>query len=150
MTGFHRLQSGSPLVFTTGADVAQVSTLSAGGQYAALVPGATADDMRRGHSGTEDMIAQYFSTSAFVGRIVRVALKLIWPSPHRKDATSQTSRRGVVAVGHQNVAIGFTGEPVPPRIASGATVSRNSHRFRFCAASASASRSTLSKMCTPR
>jgi hypothetical protein len=66
VTGFHRLQSGSPLVFTTGADVAQVGTLNTGGQYASLVPGATADDLRRDHSGTDDMIAQYFNTSAFV------------------------------------------------------------------------------------
>ena len=49
----------------------------------------------------------------------------------------------------QNVAIGLTGEPVPPRIGSGATVSRNSHRFRAAAASASASRSQLSNRCTP-
>ena len=50
----------------------------------------------------------------------------------------------------QNVPIGFAGEPVPPRMGSGAAVSRNSHRFRAAAASPSASRLQLSKRCTPR
>jgi 3-oxoadipate enol-lactonase len=50
----------------------------------------------------------------------------------------------------QNVAMGFAGEPVPPRIGSGAAVSRKSQRSRAAAASASASRSQLSKRCTPR
>ena len=45
LTGFHRFQSGSPLVFTTGVDVAQNGVLNSGGQYAALVAGATADDL---------------------------------------------------------------------------------------------------------
>ena len=66
VTGFHRIQSGTPLVFTTGVDVAQNGVLNSGGQYPALVPGATADDLRRDFSSTEDMIAQYFNTSAFV------------------------------------------------------------------------------------
>jgi Carboxypeptidase regulatory-like domain/TonB-dependent Receptor Plug Domain len=66
VTGFHRIQSGTPLVFTTGVDVAQNGVLNAGGQYPALVPGATADDLRRDHSSTEDMLAMYFNTSAFV------------------------------------------------------------------------------------
>ena len=66
VTGFHRLQSGTPLVFTTGADVAQNGVLNSGGQYPRLVPGSTADDLRRDLSGTEDMLAQYFNTAAFV------------------------------------------------------------------------------------
>ena len=66
LTGFHRFQSGSPLVFTTGVDVAQNGTLNTGSQYAALIPGMTADDLRRDFSSTEDMIAAYFNTSAFV------------------------------------------------------------------------------------
>ena len=66
VTGFHRIQSGMPLVFTTGADVAQNGVLNAAGQYPALVPGATAGDLRRDHSSTEDMLAMYFNTSAFV------------------------------------------------------------------------------------
>ena len=66
MTGFHRIQSGSPLVFTMGTDVAQNGILQPNGQYALLVPGATADDVRRDHTDTADMIAMYFNTAAFV------------------------------------------------------------------------------------
>ena len=50
ITGFTRIQSGSPLVFTMGTDVAQNGILQPNGQYALLVPGATADDVRRNHS----------------------------------------------------------------------------------------------------
>ena len=66
LTGFHRIQSGSPLVFTTGSDVAQNGILQPNGQYPLLVSGTTADDLRRDHSSTSDMIAQYFNTAAFV------------------------------------------------------------------------------------
>lgn len=65
-TGMHRIQSGSPLAFTMGTDVAQNGTLSSGAQYAQLVPGATADDVRRDHASRDDMIRQYFNTAAFV------------------------------------------------------------------------------------
>ena len=37
LTGFHRFQSGSPLVFTTGSDVAQNGILQPNGQYPLLV-----------------------------------------------------------------------------------------------------------------
>lgn len=66
LTGFHRLQSGTPLVFTMGTDVAQNGILQPNGQYALLVPSATADDVRREHADTADMLAMYFNTSAFV------------------------------------------------------------------------------------
>lgn len=66
ITGFHRIQPGSPLVFTMGTDVAQNGILQPNGQYALLVPGATARDVPRKHSSTADMIAQYFNTAAFV------------------------------------------------------------------------------------
>ena len=66
VTGFHRIQSGSPLVFTTGTDVAQIGILNAGNQYAFLAPGATADTVRREHESTTDMIAMYFDPAAFV------------------------------------------------------------------------------------
>jgi hypothetical protein len=66
VTGFHRLQSGTPLVFTTGADVAQNGVLNSGGQYPRLMPGMTAADLKRDHSSTEDMLAQYFNTAAFM------------------------------------------------------------------------------------
>jgi carboxypeptidase family protein/TonB-dependent receptor-like protein len=66
VTGFHRIQSGSPLVFTMGTDVAFNGILQPNGQYALLAPGMTAKDVRRDHSSTADMIAMYFNTSAFV------------------------------------------------------------------------------------
>jgi AraC-like DNA-binding protein len=46
----------------------------------------------------------------------------------------------------QNVAIGFNGDPVPPFTGIGAALTRNAQRFRFAAASPSASRSHLSKI----
>ena len=49
----------------------------------------------------------------------------------------------------QNDAIGFNGEPVPPRTGIGDAVMRNSQRPSFSHVSASASRSQLSKICTP-
>jgi hypothetical protein len=66
VTGMHRFQSGSPLVFTMGTDVAQNGILQPNGQYALLAPGAGADDVRRDHSSRADMIAAYFNTAAFV------------------------------------------------------------------------------------
>lgn len=66
VTGLHRIQSGSPLVFTMGTDVAQNGILQPNGQYALLVPGATADDVRRQHDSRADMVAMYFNTAAFV------------------------------------------------------------------------------------
>jgi hypothetical protein len=66
LTGFHRIQSASPLVFIMGTDVAQNGILQPNGQYAMLVPGATANDVRRSHETTADMIAQYFNVGGFV------------------------------------------------------------------------------------
>lgn len=66
LTGMHRIQSGGPLAFTMGTDVAQNGILQPNGQYALLVPGATADDVRRDHSSRADMIGMYFNTAAFV------------------------------------------------------------------------------------
>jgi len=66
LTGFHRIQSGGPLAFTMGTDVAQNGILQPNGQYALLAPGMTGDDVRRDHSDRNDKITQYFSTTAFV------------------------------------------------------------------------------------
>ena len=66
VTGLHRIQSGSPLVFTMGTDVAQNGILQPNGQYALLAPGMTAADVRRDPSSTADMVAMYFNTAAFV------------------------------------------------------------------------------------
>jgi Carboxypeptidase regulatory-like domain/TonB-dependent Receptor Plug Domain len=66
ITGMHRIQSGTPLAFTMGTDVAQNGTLSPGAQYAQLGPGMTAEDVRLDHDSRDDMIAAYFNTGAFV------------------------------------------------------------------------------------
>ena len=66
LTGLHRIQSGTPLVFTMGSDVAQNGILQPNGQYALLAPGMTADDVRRDHSSTADLVAMYFNTAACV------------------------------------------------------------------------------------
>ncbi len=66
LTGLHRIQSGGPLAFTMGTDVAQNGILQPNGQYALLVPGTTAADVRRDHSSRADMIEMYFNTSGFV------------------------------------------------------------------------------------
>ena len=66
ITGMHRIQTGPPLVFTMGTDVAQNGILQPNGQYALLVPGATADDVQRDHSSREDMVNAFFDTAAFV------------------------------------------------------------------------------------
>ena len=66
LTGLHRIQSGSPLVFTMGTDVAQNGILQPNGQYTLLVAGMTAADVRRDHSSRSDMVAAYFNTAAFV------------------------------------------------------------------------------------
>ena len=50
---------------------------------------------------------------------------------------------------HQNVAIGFNGNPVPPNTGTGAAVSRNSHRLRRDATCATASRSITSTSGSP-
>lgn len=67
-TGLHRFQTGGPLAFVLGADVAQNGILQPNGQFAQLVDGATAADVERDHSSRSDMVAQFFNTSAFVPR----------------------------------------------------------------------------------
>ena len=66
ITGMHRFQSGAPLTFTMGSDVAQNGILQPNGQFAQLVDGATAADIERDHDSRGDMVAQYFNTAAFV------------------------------------------------------------------------------------
>ena len=66
ITGLHRIQSGGPLTFNMGTDVAQNGILQPNGQYALLRPGVTADDVRRDHSSRDDMINAFFNTAAFV------------------------------------------------------------------------------------
>jgi hypothetical protein len=62
---FHTIQSGAPLSFTMGQDVALDGT---GGnrQRAELAAGRTYDDIPRSHSSRQDFIAQFFDTTAFM------------------------------------------------------------------------------------
>jgi hypothetical protein len=63
---FHSIQSGEPLSFVMGTDVALDGTGQQGLQHALLVPGVTLDDIRRDHTSRQDFAAQFFNTSAFV------------------------------------------------------------------------------------
>jgi len=60
---FHTIQSGAPLTFTMGTDVALNGTGQQ--QHAQLVNGATYDDVIRDHPSRDAMIQQFFSTAAF-------------------------------------------------------------------------------------
>ena len=61
---FHSIQSGAPLSFAMGTDVALNGTGQ--GQRAQLVNGATYQDIIRKHTSREDEILQFFNTSVFV------------------------------------------------------------------------------------
>ena len=65
-TGLHRIQSGSPLVFTMGTDVAQNGILQPNGQYALLAAGHDRGGRAREITRHADMVAMYFNTAAFV------------------------------------------------------------------------------------
>jgi hypothetical protein len=66
ITGFHRIQTGGPLAFTMGTDVAQNGILQPNGQYALYAPNMGAEDLRRDFADRNDMITQYFNTAALV------------------------------------------------------------------------------------
>jgi hypothetical protein len=66
LTGFHSLQSGSPLTFVMGTDVALDGTGGASRQMAQLAPGATLDTIRVDHSSRDEFIARFFNPDAFV------------------------------------------------------------------------------------
>ena len=69
-------------------------------------------------------------------------LKVVWRAP-------LPARVFLADIASQNVAIGLSGDPVPPGTANGAAVNRNSHRPCAAAASATASRRQLSKRWMP-
>jgi hypothetical protein len=66
ITGLHRYQTGSPLNFTAGTDVALVGTLNTGAQYAQLNMGVTAPDMQGSWSNRGAMVLKYFNTGSFM------------------------------------------------------------------------------------
>jgi outer membrane receptor protein involved in Fe transport len=66
LTGFHTIQSGTPLTFFIGQDVALDGTANGGGQHAFLAPGVTTSNIAVSHPNRNAMVTQFFNTSAFV------------------------------------------------------------------------------------
>jgi outer membrane receptor protein involved in Fe transport len=64
LTGIHTLQSGTPLTFLMGDDVALDGTF--GDQHAQLRPGVTRSDIVLDHKDRGSMVSQFFNTAAFV------------------------------------------------------------------------------------
>ncbi|MEO8659159.1 MAG: TonB-dependent receptor [Bryobacteraceae bacterium] len=64
LTGIHSIQSGAPLTFTQGDDVALDGTF--GDQHAQLQPGATTSSIILSHPDRGSMVNQFFNTAAFV------------------------------------------------------------------------------------
>ena len=79
-------------------------------------------------------------------RIIERACRIGW-----RGASDVVARRfvRVRTMPCQKMANALAGNPVPPVTGTGATVSRNSHRFSLAAVSATASRSWLSRMSMP-
>lgn len=64
ITGIHTIQSGAPLTFTMGDDVALDGTF--GDQHAQLRPGITVDDIVVDHPNRGSMVERFFNTDAFI------------------------------------------------------------------------------------
>ncbi|MGH8247660.1 MAG: hypothetical protein ACREUU_14670, partial [Gammaproteobacteria bacterium] len=66
IAGFHAIQSGAPLNFVMGTDVAINGTGQQNLQHAQLVNGITHSDIRRDHPNRAAFVRQFFNTGAFV------------------------------------------------------------------------------------
>jgi outer membrane receptor protein involved in Fe transport len=66
LTAIHTLQSGTPLTFTIGQDIALDGTGNGGGQHAFLEPGITDGKISLSHPSRNAMVTQFFNTAAFV------------------------------------------------------------------------------------
>jgi len=64
LTGIHSIQSGTPLTFVMGQDVALDGT--GGDQHAQLQPGVTTKNITLDHPNRNAMVTQFFNTAAFV------------------------------------------------------------------------------------
>jgi len=64
LTGIHTIQSGGPLTFLMGDDVALDGTF--GDQHAQLQPGITRKEIVLDHSSRGSMVDRFFNTDAFV------------------------------------------------------------------------------------
>ena len=62
--GITTAQSGGPLTFVMGDDVALDGT--GGSQHAMLAPGATVDTIRIDHASRAEFVNRFFNTSAFI------------------------------------------------------------------------------------
>jgi hypothetical protein len=66
VSSFHSIQTGEPISFVMGTDVALDGTGQQGLQHAQLAPGVTLNDIRRDHADRNDFITQFFNAAAFV------------------------------------------------------------------------------------
>ena len=66
LTGITSIQSGAPLTFVMGSDVALDGTGGGNYQHAVLAPNATVKDIGLSHTSRDAMIRQFFNTAAFV------------------------------------------------------------------------------------
>jgi hypothetical protein len=66
LTAIHTIQSGRPLTFYIGQDVALDGTGNGGGQHAFLEPGITASSIALSHPNRNATVTQFFNTAAFV------------------------------------------------------------------------------------
>jgi len=66
LTAINTLQSGTPLTFWLGQDVALDGTGNAGGEHAFLQPGIKAGNLSISHGNRNAFINQFFNTAAFV------------------------------------------------------------------------------------
>jgi hypothetical protein len=66
LTAIDTLQSGAPLTFWLGQDVAMDGTGNAGGQHAFLEPGIKAGNISISHPNRNAFVNQFFNTAAFV------------------------------------------------------------------------------------
>jgi len=66
IAGFHAIQSGAPLNFNMGTDVAINGTGQTSLQHAQLVSGITYDDIEVNHPDRNAFVNQFFNTKAFV------------------------------------------------------------------------------------
>jgi hypothetical protein len=64
LSGIHTIQSGAPLTFLMGDDVALDGTF--GDQHAQLQPGVTRSDIVLDHPDRASMVSRFFNTAAFV------------------------------------------------------------------------------------
>lgn len=64
LSGIHSIQSGAPLTFLMGDDVALDGTF--GDQHAQLRPGVTTKDIVLDHPDRASMVSRFFNTAAFV------------------------------------------------------------------------------------